>query len=234
MAGESPLVLSYLSLRRSIGAIGMALPFALALGGLLVASTSLQTSVSRYYHTALRDVLVGSLCAIAVFLWSYYGYDRRDRIAGNLACVFALAVALFPTAPENPTRFDLAISRVHAIAAGGFFLTLAYFSLVLFRLSDDPSPTKRKLQRNLVYEACGYIILACILAIGVLAVVPGADGLKRLRPVFWLEASAIVAFGVSWAVKGETVLKDQEPESSQSIRPRIPPRTKAAAETESA
>ena len=231
-AGESPLLRSYLSLRKSIGLIGTALPFVLGLGGLLFASLSLQSSVSSYYHTALRDVLVGSLCAIAVFLWSYCGYDRRDRIAGNLACICALGVALFPTAPENPTALQSALSRVHLISAAGFFLTLAYFSIVLFRLSDDPTPTSRKLQRNLVYEACGYTILACIVGIGALSLTPAGERLKQLRPVFWLEAAAIVAFGISWAVKGETILKDREPESQQKVPARIPPRTKRAVEAQ--
>jgi hypothetical protein len=31
---------------------------------------------------------------------------------------------------------------------------------------------------------------------------------ERLTPVFWLESVAVVAFGVSWLVKGETILKD--------------------------
>jgi hypothetical protein len=32
---------------------------------------------------------------------------------------------------------------------------------------------------------------------------------ERLTPVFWLESLAVVAFGVSWLTKGETILKDQ-------------------------
>ena len=33
---------------------------------------------------------------------------------------------------------------------------------------------------------------------------------EQLAPRFWLEAIAIVAFGVSWLTKGEAILKDQE------------------------
>ena len=33
--------------------------------------------------------------------------------------------------------------------------------------------------------------------------------LLKLNPVFWLESLAIVAFGVSWFVKGEAILKDE-------------------------
>ena len=31
-----------------------------------------------------------------------------------------------------------------------------------------------------------------------------------VHPVFWLEALAVIAFGVSWLVKGETVLRDDQ------------------------
>jgi hypothetical protein len=31
----------------------------------------------------------------------------------------------------------------------------------------------------------------------------------RARPVFWLESIALWAFGISWLVKGETILKDK-------------------------
>jgi hypothetical protein len=30
-----------------------------------------------------------------------------------------------------------------------------------------------------------------------------------LKPVFWLESIAVVAFGISWLVKGEAIFKDQ-------------------------
>ena len=31
-----------------------------------------------------------------------------------------------------------------------------------------------------------------------------------LEPIFWLESVAIVAFGLSWLTKGETILKDEK------------------------
>ena len=32
---------------------------------------------------------------------------------------------------------------------------------------------------------------------------------KSLDPLFWLESIVIVAFGVSWSVKGEAILRDE-------------------------
>ncbi len=209
---QYPLVLSYLSLRKAIGIIGFALPFVLAFGKLLLQGPGIQRSISLYYYTVMGDVFVGSLCAIGVFLMSYKGYDRKDEIAGYLACVFSLGVALFPTTPNTgATSRDNLIGALHLSFAALLFLTLAYFSLALFtKTASGKNPTRRKLQRNTVYRVCGYTILACILLIIVAALPPVKTLVERLTPVFWLESVAIVAFGVSWLTKGETVLKDEE------------------------
>ena len=208
---SSSWVLSYLGLRKAIGIIGIALPFVLAIGKFLIEGPGIEDSISNYYHTDMRDVFVGILCAIAVFLMSYRGYERKDDIAGDLACVFALGVALFPTTPEvNVTSGDEVIGALHLIFAAGFLLTLAYFSLVLFRKTDPTRPpTTRKLQRNTIYTFCGYIILASIALIVILSFLSSDSPVQRLDPVFWLESAAVVAFGISWLTKGEGILKDE-------------------------
>src|SRR4030088_235470 len=93
---KDALVISYLGLRKAVGIIGIALPFVLAFGKILLEGPGILNSVSAYYHTGMRDVFVGSLCAIAIFLMSYHGYERKDDIAGDVACIFALGVALLP------------------------------------------------------------------------------------------------------------------------------------------
>ena len=208
---QEPLVLSYLSLRKAVGIIGVALPFVLALGKLLFQGPGIQDSISGYYYTVMRNVFVGSLCAIGVFLMSTRGYDWKDELAGNLACVFAIGVALFPTTPYVGAPLEARIiGRLHLSFATFLFLTFAYFSLALFtKTAPDKTPTPQKVQRNIVYRACGYTILACILLIAVVALTPVKYLVGRLTPVFWLESVAIVAFGVSWLTKGETILKDQ-------------------------
>ena len=208
---DGSLVLSYLGLRKAIGIIGIALPFVLAIGKVLLDSPGLEGSISYYYYTGMRDVLVGSLCSIAVFLMSYRGYERVDSIAGKLACGFALGVALFPTecaGNMSPARHFIGI--LHLLFATSFLLTLAYFSLVLFRKTDPTrTPTLQKLQRNRIYTVCGYTILACVALAALFALFAGNAPFKQLDPIFWLESIAVVAFGVSWLTKGEAILKDQ-------------------------
>jgi hypothetical protein len=205
---QRSLVLSYLGLRKGIGIIGMLLPFVLVIGKWMLQGPELLDTVSASYYTVMRDVFVGSLCAIAVFLISYR-YARQDDIAGDVAGISAIGVALFPAAPANPTGQQMAIGVVHTVSAAVFYLTLAYFALVLFRKTDPTKPpTRRKLQRNRVYLACGIGILLCLALIVTVSFLPGTEWLKQHHIYFWLEALAVEFFGVAWFVKGETILKD--------------------------
>lgn len=205
------LVLSYLGLRKTIGYIGIALPFVLVFGKIILESSGILSSISDYYYSVMRDVFVGSLCAIAIFLMSYRGYERRDDIAGNLACVSAIGVALFPTNPAvGATQQAVIIGMVHLFFAVCFFLLLAFFALVLFRQTDqNKQPTRRKLQRNRIYFLCGCVIVACIALIVLLNFLPYNPWIQQLNPIFWFESLAVLAFGISWFVKGETILKDE-------------------------
>jgi hypothetical protein len=207
------LVLSYLGLRKGIGIIGITLPIVLVIGKGMLESPGISDSISAYYYSVMRNVFVGSLCAIAIFLISYR-YEHLDDIAGDLAGAFAIGVALFPTAPDvGATGQQMMIGVLHGLFAACFFLTLAFFALVLFRKTDrNKNPTRRKQQRNIVYLVCGIAIVVCIALIGLIVLVSFLSGnpwLQPLHPVFWLESLAIFAFGIAWFVKGETILKDE-------------------------
>ena len=226
------LVISYLSLRKAIGILGVALPFLLPFGQILLHALAIQSSlhepviensVSYYYYTDMRNIFVGSMWAIGVFLMSYRGYDHRDARAGRFASACAIGVALFPTGPlPLATPDQKLIGGVHLTFAALLFLTLAYFSLKLFTQTDpNKTPTPQKLQRNVIYRVSGYIMLACIALIVVAALPPVKAMLEQFAPRFWLEAIAIVAFGISWLTKGEAILKDQ-------VTPSAAPQTLAA------
>jgi hypothetical protein len=205
----NPIVASYLGLRKAVGVIGCCLPFVLVLGALMK-GYDLQGSISSYYYTNMGDVFVGSLCAIGIFLMSCKGYDQRDALAGHLAWLFAFGVAFFPTTPESgATVRDKIIGGTHLTCATLLFSTLAYFCLKLFTETSKPyAPTNRKLLRNALYKACGWIIITCIAFI---AIFKSSGFLANLKPTLFLESIAILAFGFAWLTKGEAILKDEEP-----------------------
>jgi len=195
------MLISFRALRRAIGIIGIALPIALVLGENQFGRSGILDSISSYYWSdAMRDVLVGSLCAIGVFLGSYRGEKRWDNLAGNFACAFAVGVAVFPC--SKPMEPRTASNYVHYGSAAGLFLMLAYYCLFSFTGQDPGTiPTEKKPIRNGVYRTCGGVILVCIIAIAAVGLLPPENPIKNL--VFWLEATAIWAFGWSWYIKGK-------------------------------
>ncbi len=223
---QNALVISYKFLRVTVGALGMGMPLILYAGGKLIFGFGVRESLSAYYHTDMRDVLVGILFALGVFLLSYKGYGRADDIAGNLACLFAIGVALFPTLREGETsEIAQRISIVHHVFAALFLLTLTYFALFLFtKSSKKPSEmTPLKRIRNTVYRTCGGVMLLSILLLAIYFLTQGGVGafLGSSVPIFWLETVAIVAFGVSWFVKSEVILKDKEEKQKVEYVPQL-------------
>ncbi len=225
------LVLSYLTLRRLIGVTGMLLPVILVLSSVLeMGWSSIQLSISDYYYTNRGDILVGIICMLCVFLFTYKGYNWQDILFTRLAALCGFGVALFPTAnhpPADPQNIHITsrhiveiphVGELHLVFATVFFISLSCISLFLFTKSDKPEvvpfnpPGKKMTQkdrRNIVYIACGIVMLLCV---AVLTVYFKSDTLrKKIEPfplTFWLESLALEAFGVSWFVKGRTLLQD--------------------------
>ncbi len=215
---DQQLFISYLTLRKAVGILGIFLPVVLAIGVYLFSNCSfIQDSISDYYYTIMGNLFVGTLCAVGLFLFSYKGYEQKDLIASRLACFFALCVAFFPTyGPEPPFVCNVLhrnssslSSTIHDVSAALFFLTLAYFSLFLFTKSSG-HPTGNKRKRNTIYKICGYTILASIVLLILYFKIPGLQSrFKEYKPVFMLETISLWAFGFSWLTKGEFILKDK-------------------------
>ena len=202
-------VISYFTLRKSVGILGLSLPVILAIGYFILdGEIKILNSISTYYHTHIGNALVGTLCAFAFFLFAYKGHDKRDNIVGHLGCIFALGIAFLPNSPNDPGTL---INILHLTSASLFFMVLIYFSLVLFTKSDKPKPyLKPKKNRNKVYYFCGFTMLGCILTITVYMlwikeIFPHID---NIQPVFCLESLALFAFGISWLTKGQVIFKD--------------------------
>jgi hypothetical protein len=211
---DKNLVISYLTLRRAIGILGISFPVILVLGSIFIGGyKEIQKSISFYYYTNMGDVFVGFLCAVGLFLFSYTGHDWRDKLAGDLGCVFALGVAFWPPAPAVPPPGDLPwVHTLHLISACLLFGVLIYFSLALFPRTNKQNLTARKKKRNIVFKLCGYLMAVCLLLLILYFawLKKSFPGLACLKPVFWLESIALVSFGVSWITKGQLLWKDTD------------------------
>lgn len=228
------ILISYKTLRRLIGILGMALPLALIAGGFLQPGGGIQGSISAYYHTNMRDLFVGILFVVGLFLISYHGYDKEDNLVTNLSGLFAIGVALFPTvAPKAAVNvvtntggstagepplvrlgvFQLApelSGTLHVLWALLFFILLAYNAYFLFTKTGDKKPGPQKLTRNAIYRTCGILIVASLLGIVFYLVFLQKTVLRLYAPVLILETIALWAFGFSWFVKGETLFRDEK------------------------
>lgn len=215
-ATRDELVISYMRVRQALGYLGLAFPLLLILGGLL-SEASLQPSVSDYYHSIMRDIFVGSLFAIGVFLISYKGHPLKsgeklsDDLVATLAGLSAFGVAIFPNqgGPQNaPETFSQVLlgfksaALAHYLSALIFLGSLAYFCLVKFARTAKP-------MRRRIYRACGSFIVIGGLAATLASYfkIYGPAGPQRFvieyNVVLWVEAMGIWAFGLSWLTKGQ-------------------------------
>ena len=211
-----PLIISFLNLRRTVGVLSISMPAVLIIGAYFVGGcSSIQDSISHYYYTIMRDLYVGTICAVSLFLISYRGYDKNDSIFTSLAGIFLLGVAFLPTT-QNPdascTVLHLEPNKlrvyIHYASAVLFFGTLAYISVFLFTKGTQQKGTRKRL-RNKIYRGCGVTLILVIIIIVMVRTVPFLENnLGHLKPVFWAEWIGLFAFGMAWLIKGELFFND--------------------------
>jgi hypothetical protein len=205
LAAESELAAAYTHLQQIIGVIALLLPFVVAIGNMFFNGIELRGSISAYYYTPMGGVFVGALCALAVFFLSYNYRPlpkfRLDNVLSTLASAVTVGVALLPTTSDAATASgsEKLVAFLHLVCACALFVLLAIFSLFLFTQTGDGAMTPEKARRNQVYRACGAIIVASIVLVVVTNIV---DPPRSWHTLFWLESVGVVAFGVSWLVKG--------------------------------
>ena len=208
------LVLSYRSVRQAIGAIGLALPVLLGPVGWLLLGIDIQDNISSYYHTPMRDVFVGAMCAIGIFLFCYQGYDWIESWTANIGCFAAIGVALLPLdANSDPLIQSTVVGYLHTVCGGVFFLTLAFYSMYHFPIVRDPPDEVEPhvTERNFVYRMSGVVILVSMLAMGAyLFLLPTQwkTVCNKYNFLFWMEWIAVWAFAAAWLTKGRAIFTD--------------------------
>ena len=197
-------------LRLGVGIIGASLPILLIAWNWIAGDkTIVPTSMSGSYYTSARNLFVGSLCALGVFLILY-----RHTVLQNLctwcAGTFALLVAFAPTAPAPPATEPQWVNYLHHAAAGALIFTLGVFCFVLERgdaagaASLDPAqPARYRAQpevptwRKILYFSCGGLVLLS----GAFALYTGVwptSWSTGWSSLYLFEAVAVSAYGIAW------------------------------------
>jgi hypothetical protein len=195
---------SFIVQRRGMAVLAAIFPVAFLLSSLL-GRTEFQTSISAYYWTLdpERNVFVGVLCAIAVFLLLYKGYTPLEDRVLDLAGLCAAGVAFVPIAKGSDCGAASGLSA-HGAFAVTFFLCLAFICVFMSEqsLKSMPDPNRRSHFRWAYRICAGAMILLIGLAVAS-RFLPGGvlEAMCRRGATFWLEALAIWTFAAFWYVK---------------------------------
>jgi hypothetical protein len=201
------IVASYLLLRAAIGWIGTLLPVVLIVGDAAFSSAPLSDSLSDYYYTPMRNILVGSLCVLGVFLVAYDTGVRVDRWLTNVAGVGVLGVAFLPGSPEIPhlSTTQEVVGNLHVFFASVAFVAL---SAAIWRFargdSDGPDAPAPSRGEATFYQVSSGVMLGFVILSGVAILLPASVKNSALL-IFDFEALAIITFGISWLVKGRAL-----------------------------
>jgi hypothetical protein len=195
-------------LRLGIGTIGFLLPIALPLGNLFFDKIrGLPThgwwppSMSSSYYTSSRNLFVGGLCALGVFLIGYR-YRRREDLFSTIAGFSAVGVALCPTTHPNATYRQEWIGGFHTFFAGVLLVGLAMFCLVSFR-----DQTKSKEWIKSLYLWSGVIILVAVCAALGLGFA-GIGNNEFITPLYIAEWVSVWAFGAAWLTAARDLYRE--------------------------
>lgn len=198
---------TYVSLRYGLALIGAVLPvlvYAIA----AVYGVELQGSLSAYYwapdglNAPSRNWFVGCLFAVAACLYLYKGFTTTENVALNLAAVFAVGVAVFPT-EWNCKAADCGRFSTHGTSAVLMFLCLVF--VVWFCAGDTLSllPEASAARYRMIYRSIGLVMLVSPLTAFLLNSVIG----RGEAYVFFIEAAGIWAFAAYWLVKSSEFKK---------------------------
>lgn len=211
LARAELLVVSYMTIRRAVGLSGLALPVVLLVGGLL-SGVPVQDNMSSYYHTAMRDVFVGTLSAIGIFLFCYRGYDSVENWSANIGGASAIGIALFPLDFNSDPLVQRSIhGYLHTVCGGVFFLTLAFYSLYHFPRDSRRESDPHLFERRFIFISSGMTILFCMMLMGgYLFLLPTGwkAKLNTYNFLFWMEWIAVWSFASAWLAKGRLIFAD--------------------------
>ncbi len=237
-------LISYHSLRQMIGILGITLPFLcwavnalvnqmdflnnLAFVDVLQSTTytpgkHLKPSISDFYYSTSGPLFTGVLITVAIFLFSYKGYDKddkndryawiTDKLVANIGAISLLGIVVFPTASKIKLTDNIhifvasgEIGRIHIACAGIFFLSMAVMSIVNFR--RNPGFVLINTSKGMLYMVCGWIIIAGIVILAIGFALSKTEVWLNGVFVYVIEVIMLLAFGLSWLTKGKFQLTE--------------------------
>lgn len=144
---------TYLALRFAMLLLATLLAVSIAAQVVFIDSFCTLRSISAYYHTSVRGVFVGALCAIGVCLVVYRGSTDRENVVLDHSGFMAFVVAFVPTefdrtctsagspVPGDPGLADAVANNVGALLVVALLAALAAWLLPRLRPNRDVPPS---------------------------------------------------------------------------------------------
>jgi hypothetical protein len=200
----SHLERSFIVQRRGMAVLAALFPVVFLASSFIVHRTDFQTSLSAYYWTKdlERNVFVGVLCAIAVFLILYKGYNLLEDRIFDAAGASAAGIAFFPMDKSGECTFS-GIS-IHGVFAVIFFTCIAYICIFMSRTSvNEIADTGRREKFRSAYRWCSGVMVGSIGLAVLSRLLPGEylQALCENSAIFWIEAVSVWAFSAFWYIK---------------------------------
>ncbi len=229
-APRNPAVHSYYTMRRAVGVTAISLPFVLAIGSVVLSLAGpahamphplLERSISDYYHTPMRNYLVGSLFAIAAIsrLFARLRPARRNhRVRGWRIGSYRCSGSVGESASHHLTIVIMTILAAYTWwLPRSCFLCSPTSACVLFRKTSPHKPlTRRKRHRNRRLFGLRLVMVVCMSVMLSLTVKSVQAELWPTGILFWCESLALFAFGIAWLDQGRSLSSRQAPESQPS------------------
>ncbi|MAM60691.1 MAG: hypothetical protein CMH11_04305 [Maritimibacter sp.] len=193
----------------------------------LVADGRVQPTISDFFHTTQRDLLVGGLVAIGLFLAVHRGLRRYpgrwispDLIA-MVAGLAAIGVAFFPNESETISTFTqralgLELSPAfHYVSAVLLYLMMSLTCFLIY--APDATGWERKF-----YLVMGAIVWTTGWNVMILSGIKNngsgwlAEVIQAHNVVYWDESLGVWAFSASWLLKA--VLEQKRAEALGHLR----------------
>lgn len=192
---EAQAVRAYLYLSLGIGLIAVALPILLVVAG----GYQAHDSMSSFYHDTVgptRDILVGSLCAVGVFLFLFHGLSKVENWLLNLAGIAIIAVAVIPS--PGDTGYGSAL--IHRGSAIVFFVLIGIVAIFLSKgRIKDIKDERKKLWFKAAYNVAGAAMVAVPGIVAILQYAPGSRIAGHW--VLLTEWAGIWTFSAYWFLK---------------------------------
>ena len=207
----------YIKLRNGMGVLALLFPLIFLISSWLLQRTDMQASISEYYITreTERNLFVGILICIGVFLWLYEGYSNLENRILDIAGILVALVALVPVSATSftlgeivvPVRWQVgkATFSVHGFCAVTFFICIIVVATAFSRTTLKNRPDRKKWIRI-------YTIIAVWMFIGIglsaLSSILHQSWLGQIfnkKGVFWAETFGVWGFGLFWLVKTKEV-----------------------------